>query len=486
MRKQDKEIVLNSFFWKIAERIASQGIGFVISVILARLLMPAEYGVVAMTTVYMVIAQVFVTGGVSMALVQKKDADHLDFNSLMFCSLVMSVVVYVITWFSAPLLASFFNEPQLVDVTRLYAVTLILNSYNSIQQAWVSKHMKFKKFFYSSFSAVCTSGVVGVSMAYLGYGVWALVWSQIVYSATVIIVIKSMIEWHPRLEFSWERAKPLLGFGINLLGSNLFAQIYQQLRQLLIGKYYSAADLALYNRGKHYPELVTNQVDVSFSQVLFPAMSKYGDDPVRVKQMTRRAMQTSSYVMFFLMTTLGICAYPLISLMLTDKWIDCVPYLQMVCFARVLHTIGTANLQAIAAIGRSDMVLKLELIKKPIGIIMIAISVPFGVFWVAGTLPLYSLYSSYVNMRPNKKLIGYKYLEQIRDIMPAIMLSVAMIVVVYPFNLFVSNDWALLILQVVLCCIIYFGGSRLFNVESGEYLVGVIKNIFIRKFNNKA
>lgn len=479
---KEKKNVIGGLAWRFAERISSQGMSFIVSIILARLLMPQEYGVIAIITIFITFANIFVTGGIAQSLIQKKDSDNLDFNSLMFCSMGMSVVLYSIMYVIAPFIADFYNEPQLTKITRVYSLVLFLNGFNCIQQAWVSKHMMFRKFFYSTLSAVIVSGTVGVVMAYMGYGVWALVAQTLTYTIITIIVIKSIIEWRPALQFSWMRAKPLLQFGWKLLASNLFTTLYYQLRQLLIGKYYTSTDLALYDRGKHYPELLTNNIDASISSVLFPAMAKYGNQPDKIKQMTRRAMMTSSYIMFFLLVTLGVCAPPLVRLMLTDKWEGCVPFLQLMCIARGLHTISIANLQAMSAIGRSDLILKLEIIKKPIGILMIAVSVPFGVIWVAATLPLYSVYSAYVNMSPNKKVIGYSYSEQLRDLMPATLLSVFMCALVYPLNYVEVNDWWLICLQLLLCVLIYIGGSIMFKVNSFYYCKNLFMNIIMNKF----
>lgn len=465
----EKNSILSNFLWKLAERMSSQGVSFVVSVVLARLLLPSEFGIVAMIQVFIIIANVFVVSGFSSALIQKKDADDYDFSTILYCSLLLSIILYIIIFCLSPSIASFFNEPILKFVTRVYGISLIISAYNSVQQAWVSRHMKFKLFFYSTLSGNIVSGIIGVIMAYMGYGVWALVFQVLISQIINTVVLAKIIDWHPILFFSKKRAIPLVRYGWKILGSDLISSVYFHLRQLLIGKYYTASDLAYYNRGAHIPEIVSSNIDRSLVQVLFPAMSNYSDNSEKIKELTRKSMKTTSYVMFYIMTLLIILAEPLVRIIYTEKWIACVPFFQLMGLAKMLQTVSHANLQSFKAVGRSDLVLKLEFIKKPIGFLLIFISFPISVYAVALTVPVYGLYSASVNAFSNRNVLGYTMKQQLKDLKPAILLSLIIYLFSYIYIGSDLSDWIKLLLGFSLSSIIYFGLSFYFKLESFQY-----------------
>ena len=469
--------ILKNFIWKLAERLTSQGVSFIVSIVLARLLMPEQFGVIAMINIFIVLANCFIVSGFSSSLIQKKDADSLDFSTIFYCSLIVSAVVYILIYFGTPAIANFYNEPILESVTRVYALTLFISAYNSVQQAWVSRHMKFRLFFYSTLSGNIVSGVVGIFLAYRGFGVWALVFQALSSQIINSIVLASIVEWHPKFEFSIKRAKPLMNYGWKILGSSLISTIYFELRKLLIGKYYTSSDLAYYDRGNHIPELVAGNIDNSLGQVLFPALSNYSDNPNMVKQLTRKSMKITSFVLFFVLTLLAIIAEPLIRILLTDKWIECVPFFQLMCIAKMLQTISNANLQSYKAVGRSDVVLKLEVVKKPVGFLLIFLSFKISVFASALTAPIYGLYSAYVNMSSNRKVLGYTVSEQLQDLKPAFLLSIGMFMVTYFFSYISMPSALLLIIQSALCIIVYFGIAKLLKVDSFDYCKGLVVSI---------
>ena len=461
--------ILNSFAWKFAERMSSQGVSFVVSVVLARILLPEEFGIVAMIHVFTTIANVFIVSGFSSALIQKKDADDLDFSTILHFSISFSVLLYILIFCLSPAIADFYNEPILESVMRVYSLTLLLSAYNSVQQAWVSRHMRFKLFFYSTVSGNVVSGIVGIIMAYLGYGVWALV-GQILTSQIInTVVLAKLIDWRPSFKFSMERAKPLISYGWKIFGSDLISTIYFQLRQLLIGKYYTPKDLAFYNRGTQIPELVSANIDRSLVQVLFPAMSNYSDSPDKIKELTRKSMQITSFVMFYILITIIVLAEPLVRLIYTEKWIVCVPYLQMMAIAKMLQTVSHANIQSFKAVGRSDLVLKLEFIKKPVGFLLILVSFPISVYAVAMTLPIYGTFSALVNARSNRGVLGYKLKEQISDLMPAILLSLGVLLLSYSYRWLEISDVEMLFIGFVVSTFFYFGVSYLFKIEVFMY-----------------
>lgn len=461
--------------------MSSQGVTFIVSVVLARILLPREFGVVAMIHVFMVIANVFVVSGLSSALIQKRNADSLDFSTILYCSLALSVLLYIILYSLSPTIANFYQEPVLKLLTRVYGIVLIVSAYNSVQQAWVSRHMKFRLFFYSTLSGNIVSGVIGIIMAYLGFGVWALVAQALSCQIINSLVLAKIIEWKPTLSFSFKRARPLVQYGWKVLGSDLISSVYFQLRQLLIGKYYTASDLAYYNRGVHIPELVSTNIDKSLVQVLFPAMSNYSDSPEKVKELTRKSLKTTSYVMFFLMSVMIILAEPLVRVIYTEKWIACVPFFQLMGLAKMLQTVSHANLQSFKAVGRSDIVLKLEFIKKPVGFILILISFPISVYAVALTLPIYGLYSATVNAAANRNVLGYTIIEQLHDLKPAAILSAIIMGVSFFYKALFLNDWALIIVGIIVSSIFYFGLSYIFKIESFQYCYGILSKILKKK-----
>ncbi|MCR5569312.1 MAG: lipopolysaccharide biosynthesis protein [Paludibacteraceae bacterium] len=470
MAKTDREKILGGFIWKFAERMSNQVVNFVITVVLARLLLPEQYGLVAMINIFVVFANVFVTSGFTSALIQNKNAEDIDFTTIFYCSLAMSLLVYGIVYISAPFIAAFYKMPDLCLLTRVYALSLIVSSYQTIQLAYVSRHMLFKKTFVSTFIGSLLSGVIGIYMAYAGYGVWALVGQYISNILINTLMLSTIVLWRPSLDFSVERAKGMMKYGSNVLLSDLVGKFFLEIRQLLIGRFYSPADLALYNRGHHIPNLVMSNIETALSSVLFPTMSNYSDNVERVKQLMSRAIKTSSYVTFFFLSILTTVSEPLIRLLLTDKWIECVPYMQIICISRMWAAVSSVNMQAIKSVGRSDELLKLEVFKKPIFILFVLIAVHISVFAVALTMPLYSIYAMLMNMKPSKKLLGYSYKEQIADLAPAFLMSLLVVAVTYPLVFLPIPDLLVIIVQFVVGTVVYVSTSLLTNNETFYYL----------------
>ena len=470
-----KSKVFSGLFWKFGERIAAQLISLIVSIILARLLLPADYGAVALVMVFITIANVFVSSGFGNALIQKKDADNLDFSSVFYINIALSLVLYAIIFICAPFIAQFYDMEILSPALRVLGIRIPIAAINTVQQAYVSRNMLFKRFFWSTLFGTLASGVVGVVMAYHGFGVWALVAQYLVNTSVDTIVLWFTVRWRPNLAFSWKRAKSLLSFGWKILVSGLIDTGYNQLRSLVIGKMYTSSDLAYYNQGDKYPSLIVVNINTSISSVLFPAMSQHQDNREKVKQITRRAIQVSSYVMWPLMLGLAVVAEPLVSLVLTDKWLPCVPYLRVFCFTYGLWPIHTSNLQALNAIGRSDLFLKLEIIKKTMGIIALLISMQFGPLAMARSLIITGIISTIINSAPNRKLLNYSYFEQMKDLLPSLGLSIVMAVIIYPISLLGLSDFLTIVLQVALGIIIYVIESKISKQPSFNYLLGLIK-----------
>lgn len=472
-----KKKVLSGLAWKFGERIAAQLVSLIVSIILARILSPKDYGSVALVMVFITIANVFVSSGFGSALIQKKDADNLDFSSVFYINILISVVIYLIIFILAPYISEVYKLSVIAPALRVLGIRIIIASINTVQQAYVSRHMLFKRFFWSTLFGTLVSGIVGIYMAYRGFGVWALVAQYLTNTCTDTVVLWFTVKWRPMLKCSWKRAKGLMEYGWKLLLSALLDTGYNQLRSLVIGKLYTKEDLAFYNQGDKYPSLVVTNINSSISGVLFPALSQNQNEPERLKNMTRRAIQISSFIMWPMMVGLAICATPLIRMILTEKWIPCVPYLRVFCFSYGLWPIHTANLQAINAMGRSDMFLKLEIIKKSIGLCILFITLEHGPFVIAIGLAVFSLMGTFINSFPNVKLLDYSYKEQVNDILPSFILALIMGACIYPIRFIKIPDLMLVFLQAIVGVVIYIFFSKLFNQESFYYVINTINNI---------
>ncbi|SDX65784.1 Membrane protein involved in the export of O-antigen and teichoic acid [Paenibacillus sp. CF384] len=476
-----KNKVVSGVFWAFSERIVSQGVSFILSILLARLLMPSEYGLIALVLVFTNLANVFVTNGMGETLIQKKDADETDFSSLFYFSVVFSIALYTILFFSAPFIGAFYDNSELVSVLRVIALILPLSSIITIQQAYVSKKMMFKKMFISTIGGTIASGLIGIGMAYLGYGVWSLVAQYLVNAIVNTIVLFFIAPWRPKLLFSMEAIKKLVGFGWKLVAANFINIFYFELRSLMIGKLYTVTALAYYNRGNQFPTLLINSIDTAIGKVLFPAMAEVNHDVAHLKNVTRRSMKITAYLIFPLMIGLLSIAPSLIVVLLTQKWAAAVPFLQICCVYWLFQPMQTANWQAIKALGRSDMLVKLEIIKKIIGVSLLLISMNISVYAIALSNAVFACISMIINMMPNKKLMNYSMREQFRDLAPSLLLSLVMGGSIYTISWLALPAILILLLQIVGGAIIYVGASHLFNIDSYVYLTSMLSTKLRRR-----
>lgn len=477
MSQPNNKSVITNFIWRFAERSGAQLVTFVVSIVLARLLMPEDYGTIALVTVFTTIMQVFVDSGLGTALIQKKDADDLDFSSVFYFNFAVCIILYFVMFFTAPFIAAFYEMPELTPVVRVISLTIVISGVKGVQQSYVSRHMLFKRFFYATLGGTICSAFLGIAMAYAGFGVWAIVAQQLSNTSIDTLILWITVKWRPKHIFSWSRLKGLLSFGWKLLCSALLDTVYNNLRSLLIGKVYSSADLAYYNEGDKFPNLIVANINSSINSVLLPAMSKEQDDADKVKNMTRRSIMVSCYIMAPLMIGLASCASNVVTIVLTEKWLPCVCFLQIFCITYMFYPIHTANLNSIKAMGRSDLFLKLEIWKKVIGMILLLSTMLISVKAMAYSLLISTLTSMIINSWPNKKLLKYSFLEQMKDILPSIMLAMGMGVVVYIIGHLNIPTLPLLIIQIICGGAIYVSGSAILKLEPFLYLLGVINPI---------
>lgn len=478
---QNNGVVLKNFIWRFAERCGAQLVTFIVSIVLARILAPEDYGQIALITVFTTIMQVFVDSGLGTALIQKKDADDLDFSSVFYFNFAVCLILYAVMFVGAPFIAGFYNDMSLTSIIRVISLTIVISGVKGIQQSYVSRNMLFKRFFYATLGGTIFSAFLGVALAYAGFGVWAIVAQQLSNTTIDTLILWLTVKWRPKKMFSWERLKELLSYGWKLLVSALLDTVYNNIRSLIIGKLYSSADLAYYDQGKKFPNVIVTNINTSIDSVLLPTMSNAQDDRAHVKSMTRRSIKTSTYIMAPMMMGLTFCADPIVRLVLTDKWLPCVPFLRIFCITYMFYPIHTANLNAIKAMGRSDYFLKLEIAKKIVGMILLVSTMWFGVMAMAYSLLISTLASMIINSWPNKELLGYSFKEQMLDIFPGILLALLMGVVISFVQLLGLSSVVTLLIQIPLGAAIYVGASYALKIESFEYLLQIVKGFVVKR-----
>ncbi|WP_216641129.1 lipopolysaccharide biosynthesis protein [Solibacillus sp. R5-41] len=475
-----KSIIISSLLWKLLERGGTQGVQFIVMIILARMLLPEEFGLIVLVSIFITIAGVIAQSGFNTALIQKKKVDEIDFSSVFYLNLFVTIILYVILYISAPYIASFFDHPQLTLVLRILSLTLFFSTFNSIQNAVIARNMQFKKLFVSSLGGVVISGIVGIAMAYANFGIWSLVvqqlTNQLIFTATLWYTVK----WKPQLFFSIERLISLFSFGWKLLASALIDTIYSNIRSLLIGKMFSPVMLGFYNRGEQFPSILIGNINGSIQSVIFPALSSQQDNKQRIKEMVRRSIVTSSFIVFPMMIGLAVIAEPLVKIMLTEKWLPAVPFLQIFCAVYALWPLHTANLQAINALGRSDIFLKLEIIKKIIGLGILLIGIPFGVHAMAIGSFVGGIIAVFLNAYPNLTLLNYSVKEQWKDIMPSLLIALTMGAIVFSVQWLRLSEGVTICMQILAGITIYVGLAKAFRLECYIYLILTMKDILKR------
>lgn len=475
------ENVSSNLLWRLLERFGAQGVTLIVSIVLARVLDTEVYGTVALVTVITTILQVFVDCGLGSALIQKKNTDSLDFSTVFYFNFLVCVILYIGLFLLAPSISKFYKRPVLTSLIRVSGLILIISGFKNIQNAYVSRHLLFKKYFFATLGGTLTAAFIGIYMAYNGMGVWSLVTQNLVNQFIDTLILWFVVKWRPTLEFSFQRLKGLFSYSWKLLISSLLDTLWNQLRQLIIGKRYSSNDLAFYNKGNEYPYYATLALNSSIDSVLLPVMSSAQDNVYEVKVMTRRAIKTSSYILWPIMMGLAACSKTLISVILTDKWLPSVPYLIIFCIVYAFYPIHTANLNAIKALGRSDLFLKLEVIKKILNLLIIFSTMWYGVFWLAFGSIIGSILGQLINSWPNRELLNYRYKEQILDILPYIVISVSMSLVVYSLSFLNLANWQILFLQISVGVIFYVSISYILKIDSFHYCINIVKKLIKKK-----
>lgn len=469
--------VISNFFWRFFERICAQLVTFVVSIILARLLCPEDYGAVAIIMIFITFANILVNNGFATALIQKKDADDLDFSSVFYFTLVFSILIYILIYFMAPSIAIWYGMPIISPTLRVLGIRIIIGAINSVQQSYVSRKMMFKKFFFSTIIGTIISALVGLFMAYSGMGIWALVMQYLVNTSIDTLILWYTVKWRPKKVFSFARLKNLLAYGWKLLVSALIGTLYDDLRTLIIGKIYSNEELAYYTRGQQFPKLIINNVNTSITSVIFPVLASFQDDKEKIALATRKSIQTSSGVIAPIMIGMAAVATPLVRVLLTDKWLPCVPFLQICCIYYLITSFYTTYLQVFKAIGRSGLSLLIELIDNIVGIILIVLFFRKGVIAIAIITLISRFCACIVCFILNKKILRIKYYQQLYDIGMPILIATIMFLAVNIVSCFKINTIADLTLQVFVGFFIYLILVVLFKLPVVNVVIGYLKKV---------
>ncbi len=467
-RKGDSAI--SSFFWRLAERIGAKLVNLVVSIVLARILLPEQYGTVALINIFITIFQVFVDGGLGAALIQKKDADDIDFSSVFYFNLFTCTFFYILVYALSPAIAGFYNDESITPMIRVAAMTILISGLKGVQQAYVSRNMLFRRFFFSTIGGTIFSAILGIILAIKGFGAWALVIQQVSNLFVDTLILWMTVKWRPKLLFSFIRLKALLMYGFKLLVTGIIDVLYNNVRSLIIGKYYSESDLAFFNKAKQFPDLIVSNVNTSINSVMLTVVSREQDDRMRCKELTRKSIQLTTYVLAPILVGLAVVSEPLVSFLLTDKWLPCVPYLRIFCFTYFFLPINTSNLNAMASVGEMNAYMKLAFIEKIIGVGSLLMVANKGVWYIAMALVITTPVVTVINMYPNRKYINYSIFEEIKDICPNMALACFMGVLVYPIQLLMLPKIVVILLQVMAGAFVYLLGSIIIKHPMLYYL----------------
>ena len=466
---------LKGMIWSFAENFSLQSIQFIIGILLARVLSPSDYGMVGMLAIFTAVAQTLINSGFSTALVRKTDRTQTDLSTTFYFNIVVGFVLYFILFFSGPLIAKFYDTPLLSDLIKVTAISLILNSLCIVQQALFSIKMDFKTQAKISVIGAIVTGAGGVTMAYTGFGVWAIVWPGVFGGAVRCILLWIWGKWRPTWEYSWASFKELFGFGSKLLASGLIDTIYNNIYPIIIGKKFSAADLGQYTRADGYANLPATTVTGVLGRVTFPLLCQIQNDDARLQSTYRQLIKLSAYVVFPIMIGLAALAKPLIIFIITAKWAECVPFLQILCFSLMWYPIHALNLNLLQVKGRSDLFLKLEIIKKILGVSVLIVAIPYGIMWMCIGKIITSIICLAINTYYTGKLINVGFFKQMGDLFPILILSISMGAIVYVINLFIGNMLLQIIIGLTIALLYYLSISYIIKSKELLYLLSLLK-----------
>lgn len=469
--------------WAYGEKLLAQLISLVVSVVLARILDPDHYGIISIVTVFINILDALASGGFGNALIQKKDSDDHDFNTVCWFSIGLSLVLYFILYMISPWLSNFYDMSELVWVTRIMGIRVIISAFNSVQHAYVQKHMDFKRFFFATLGGTLLSAIVGIWMAVAGFGVWALVAQYLTNSIVDTIVLFFTIEWKPKFELSIVRLKNMMEFGLKMLGATLINTLQDNIRSLVVGKVFSSKDLAYYNQGKKYPSILMNNLVGSVQKVSFPAFSSKQNNRNEIKKMMRSAIRLSSFVLVPIIAGMVAVADNFIYVLLTDKWMACVPYLRILSLIYLTRTMNTIFQSSLLAIGKSSINLFHELVVSILSLVLIYLAA-FGlhsILLIAWSYVVVMIVGTAIFAYFVSKHFKYTVVEMICDYFPYLFLSIIMAVLVYILGRVAINKFILLFIQILVGGIFYIVMSKILKFRELNKCIVLVKGFVSKK-----
>ena len=480
MSESLKEKTVKGTIWTGIERFWVQGVQFLVMLIVARILSPKDYGLIGMLAIFIHVSQSLIDSGFTQALIRKKNRTELDHNTIFYFNMVMSVCIYGILYLIAPFVASFYGEPTLCPVMRIFSFVIILDSINIVQRALYTIHLDFKKLARASMASAVISGIIAIYMAKKGFGVWTLVYQQIIFGIVSTFILWYYSSWRPQLIYSWKSFRNMFGFGINLLISGLIDTIYKNLYTIVIGKVFNATSLGYYSRADHYAQLPASNFNSIFLRVTYPVLCKMQDDDNKLRENYRKLLRVSAFLIFPIMCGLAGAAYPSVVMIIGKKWEYAAVLLVPICFAKMWFPIHAINLNLLKVKGRSDLFLKLEIIKKILGTCIIFMSIPFGLFFMCYIQIVSSLLALSINTYYTGKLIHLGFWRQMKDISHILLTSLAMFAIIKIMNNWIDNIYLQFVLDVVVGIVFYFGVALLFHFKE----IDEIKSLRKEKQNN--
>ena len=468
--------------WSMIERFATQGVQFLFGIILARLLSPDDYGVIAMPLVFLAIAQCIIDSGFSTALIRKPELTEDDLSTAFYFNIGIGIFCYAVLFFSSPLIADFYHTPILSSLLKVTALAVLFNPLCAVQQAILTRKIDFKTQAIVSLSGAVVSGIVGLYMAYNGFGVWSLVFQQVGGYVMRTILLWILGKWKPKRKWSWESFHYLWGFGSKMLGSGLLDTIYNNIYPIVIGKYFSAQDLGNYTRAQQFSSLPSSNVTGVLQRVTFPVLSRIQNEDERLARNYRKILKLSAFLIFPLMLILSAVADPLIRVLLSDKWEGCIILLQILCFSLMWYPIHAINLNLLTVKGRSDLFFRLEVFKKIIGVSIMVVTIPHGIIWMVSGGIVSSMISLIINTYYTGKLINVGYLKQMGDLLPIFGVSFAVWIIVHGSMMMSSNMYVQLIIGSLVGVIVYLVLAKLFLRTEWEDAMSMVPDRLKRKF----
>lgn len=476
MKQNSKSSVARNIVWSGVERFSVQGIQFLLSFVIARQLSPSDYGLIAMLSIFMAFAQTFIDSGFSNALIQKQDRTNVDYSTVFYFNVVVAIVMYLIFYFGAPWISAFYKAPQLTPIIGWVGLNFIISSLGTVQRAKLTVELNFKLQAYVAIVAVIISGILAVWMAYNDYGVWTLVFQTLVNNTIIVFLLWLTAHWFPMRVFSWNSFKELFGFGSKLLASGLLHTIYANMYTIIIGKFFNATELGYFNRAFSITQYPSSNITNVVTRVTYPVECQLQYDNSLLQQKYFSFIRSVSFVVFPLMVGLAVLSEPFIRIVLTDKWLGVVPYIQIMCFAYMWNPIMQMTLDLLNAKHRSDYSLKSEIVKKITAFCILFATIPFGVRVMCVGLILYSMVDMLIIVFFVKKILpDISLINIVKEIYPVLLLACLMGSIIYIFRCFVTNMWLELLMGFILGCIIYIGGAYIFKFRELKYMLQSLK-----------